>query len=67
MEPKDIIVKWAQKGAELGGCGRMCDGCAFKKGTEANSDEVTTGRAAEILAYEQGVFYCHEFTIRCAG
>jgi hypothetical protein len=38
---------------------KMCDGCAFKKGTEANSSPLTTLVAAESILKEEP-FYCHK-------
>lgn len=54
----DRIASWAQKGAKYGDCGRMCDECAFKKGSAANVEEHNVDAAATALAWE-ATFNCH--------
>jgi hypothetical protein len=58
-DSRSMIAEWAKKGVKYGPCGRMCDDCAFKAGTEANSDEYTAEVAANCAAYEMSVFRCH--------
>lgn len=38
---------------------KMCDGCAFKKGTEANNAPHTVLAAIECVLKDE-VFYCHK-------
>lgn len=38
---------------------RMCDGCAFRKGTEANNHPITVLTAIECVLKEEA-FYCHK-------
>lgn len=38
---------------------RMCDGCAFRKGTDANEDPMTNLTAIECVLKEES-FYCHK-------
>lgn len=38
---------------------KMCDGCAFKKGTEANSHPITALVSIESILKEEP-FYCHK-------
>ncbi len=38
---------------------RMCDGCAFKKGSEANNHPYTVLHATESVLKEEP-FYCHK-------
>jgi len=59
-----MIVKCARKGAEkatLLGCEphKMCNGCAFKPGTEANEDPVVID-ALKCLFEPGKRFMCHE-------
>lgn len=60
VKDSDMISEWAQKGAAFGDCGRMCNDCAFKKGTEANNEEYTTAMAAQAVAFEMSKFVCHK-------
>lgn len=56
----ETLSTLAQKGAALGNLGRMCDSCAFKKGSVTNSSEPhNTAKALECLAYF-GEFNCHK-------
>jgi len=59
MEHNEILAKWAQKGAALGDCGRMCTDCAFKLGTEANSDSFVTDTLVFWQLDTEKPFYCH--------
>jgi len=52
------VVEVARAGAGLGECGKMCSGCAFRPGTEANLDEENIRQAVECIAY-YGTFLCH--------
>lgn len=66
------IREWAQAGAALGDCGKMCNDCAFKVGTAANNDPWTACAALECLVYEMGKFNCHNDDLTdadkpCAG
>lgn len=60
MEASETISKWAMEGAKKGYCGKMCNDCAFKQGTEANKDEYTASVALETVVYEMGTFCCHK-------
>lgn len=57
----EIASDWAQKGAKesKGAHGRMCDQCAFRKGSEANNEEHNVGKALTCLTGE-GKFNCHD-------
>lgn len=69
------IAQWAKDGAAHGDCGRMCNDCAFKKGTDANNDPYVASAALECVVYEMGKFVCHHedngkfirLDIPCAG
>lgn len=52
-----------RKGVKYGDCGRMCDDCAFKLGSDANNDEAALV-AIETQLLSGGGFNCHtpEFT-----
>jgi hypothetical protein len=55
----DLIAKWARNGAATGiDCGKMCDECAFRTGSAAQSEPHNVSAAATALAYE-GIFNCH--------
>ena len=45
--------------AELGACAKMCHGCAFRRGSEANQSAVTTADAEWCLEPGNPVFLCH--------
>lgn len=62
MTPSELIASWAKKGATLGvDCGRMCDDCAFKSGTEANNDEYLMENVAYgAMQNPDAIFYCHK-------
>lgn len=61
MLTSDAMAEWAKKGAKLGDCGRMCDDCAFKKGTSANMDPGTVENFMLWfdLTNPDAKFYCH--------
>lgn len=56
----EILSEWARRGAAKlkGKHGRMCNGCAFRKGTEANNEEHNVQAAAQCLM-GTGRFHCH--------
>jgi hypothetical protein len=57
----DMISTAARKGAELKQLDpsvKMCNDCAFKKGTDANNDPEAVEAAFNCLAYF-GEFNCH--------
>lgn len=59
MESKaDRLSFMAIEGAKLGDCGRMCNSCAFRKGSVTQSEPENIDVAYETLAY-QGLFHCH--------
>lgn len=60
IETKDQLSAFARKGAEHGAIPgvKMCNDCAFKKGTEANNCAVSTEAAMSLLQWE-GTFCCH--------
>jgi hypothetical protein len=69
MSLKELIANAALKGAGMKhqeSFGRMCDDCAFKKGTEANNDEIAVQDAADCLAFT-GTFNCHTGGLEDAG
>lgn len=57
----DKVAAWAKEGAKLGDCGRMCNDCAFKKGTDANRDQGTIENFTYWfdLTSPTAQFYCH--------
>ena len=75
VSDNELIADWAKKGAAFGDCGRMCNDCAFRKGTEANNEEYTAAMAAQAVVYEMSKFVCHKeddgkfirLDIPCAG
>lgn len=62
----DLISGWARKGAKLSDHGRMCDECAFRKGSAAQSEPHNVNAAASCLAY-YGAFNCHKNGYEDAG
>ena len=44
-----LIAKMAQKGAKYGGCGKMCNECAFNLGSAANKEPQNVLKAIVIL------------------
>lgn len=59
METSELLANAAQSGAALGiDCGKMCNDCAFKVGTEANNDGIATEGAFGCIMSD-GDFYCH--------
>lgn len=66
------IVDAAKEGAKVAielGCepGKMCNGCAFKAGTEANNDPIVV-EAMKCLFEPGRQFMCHEREDeQCAG
>lgn len=65
--PGTILADWAQKGAALGDCGRMCHDCAFRVQADVNYYQETVEKAAELLAYGGGTFNCHTADYKDAG
>lgn len=61
MSISNKVAEWAKKGAQLGDCGRMCNDCAFKKGTDANQDQATIENFTYWfdLTSPDAKFYCH--------
>lgn len=59
MTTDEIITIWARKGAARASCGKMCDECAFKRGSVGNRSEISVLDAADAVAYEMSVFHCH--------
>lgn len=62
----NLISSWARKGAKLADHGRMCDECAFRKGSVAQSEPHNVNAAASCLAY-YGAFNCHKNGYEDAG
>lgn len=56
-----IIAEWARRGAKISKSkhGKMCGGCAFKVGTEANNEPHNVEAAAQCLV-GMGKFNCHK-------
>lgn len=54
-----VFQDYANKEAAIKRHGRMCDDCAFKKGSEANSELETLWRVENCLIHESGEFNCH--------
>lgn len=69
----DMLARFAREGASTGKvdaeAGRMCSGCAFKKGTPANGEVPAAKRALEcLMSSGELVFNCHqERDRRCGG
>lgn len=61
MLTSKIVAEWAKEGAKLGDCGRMCNDCAFKAGTNANTDPETIENFVYWfdLSNPDAKFYCH--------
>lgn len=62
----DIISTWAQKGATISEHGRMCNECAFRRGSVAQSEPHNVDAAANALAF-YGQFNCHVNEFEDAG
>src|SRR5262245_26733646 len=54
-------------GGDPSSCGRMCDDCAFKKGTAANTEAETLLKMESALIYEIASFNCHTDKLQDAG
>lgn len=66
MPLNKLFIDAARKGAVLAPGDKMCAGCAFRPGTEANSDEEFIEMAAAQIA--QGCnFKCHLIDQDCVG
>ena len=68
----DLLARFAIEGAATGKVdtekGRMCSGCAFKKGTPANGEQPAARRALEcLLSSGELVFNCHQDRDRRCG
>lgn len=61
-----ILSDAAKKGAKIGNCGRMCNDCAFKSGTDANND-VAAVEAAIYALCGGAIFHCHNPDFTDAG
>ena len=53
-----FISSVARKGAEIENCGKMCNECAFREGSEANKEIWTIAKAEHALLNELP-FNCH--------
>lgn len=62
----NLFINAARKGAKMGFLGRMCNGCAFKPGTEANDDDEFIETSAMHMASGCG-FKCHLEDKECTG
>lgn len=67
MSLNNLINEWARKGAAIKPLGRMCNDCAFKKGTPANNDDHTADVASQCVAFGLGEFVCHTPDFKDAG
>lgn len=68
LQPLNItIADWAQKGAQIGDCGKMCHDCAFRIQPDINYYSKTVDAAAELLAYGGGHLNCHTSDYQDAG
>ena len=61
----ELLARFAIEGASTGKIdsqrGRMCPGCAFKKGTPANGELPAARRALEcLMSPGELVFHCHQ-------
>lgn len=68
---KHYISETAKKGAAMGAGGKMCNDCAFKKGSEANNDEDAVEAAVHCILHG-AQFNCHTIPgvdagRKCAG
>lgn len=64
-----LLTLLAKRGAERskGKHGKMCNGCAFKEGTEANNDQIVF-TAADCISGCPHLFHCHEHEDqKCVG
>jgi hypothetical protein len=53
------FAEYASKGAKIKRCGRMCNDCAFRKGSEANTEAETLMKVESALIYGMAEFNCH--------
>lgn len=70
MALNKLIATWALEGAEKckGKHGPMCNDCAFKTGSDANTnDESAVDLAAAAVAYGMAKFNCHTKDFKDAG
>ena len=58
MEESLLLTEAARKGAMKGNCGRMCNDCAFRTGSDANNDLNAVYAALDSLMRE-AEFHCH--------
>lgn len=58
-ETNEVVALFAQRGAKLGDCGKMCSECAFKLNSPANLEEQNADAALESLSVPGAVFHCH--------
>lgn len=54
-----VFAEYASKGAKIKRHGRMCNDCAFRKGSEANTEAETLIKVETALIYEMAEFNCH--------
>ncbi len=71
MNNSERLAFMAKEGAKISQHGSMCNGCAFKSGTDANLEVHNVRSAMECVAYT-GTFYCHVVSANdpikiCAG
>lgn len=61
LKLNEVIAEWARRGAQAlkGKHGKMCNGCAFRKGSEANGEQHNVDAAAQCLM-GNGKFHCHD-------
>lgn len=62
-----ILAEWAQKGAALGDCGKMCHDCAFRVQPDINHYSETVESALDLLAHGGGSMNCHTSDYEDAG
>jgi hypothetical protein len=55
----EVIAVFAQRGAKLGNCGRMCSECAFRLGSAANLEEHNAEAALQASLLPGYKFHCH--------
>lgn len=55
----ETFAKYASEGAKIKRHGRMCNDCAFRKGSEANTEPETIMKVEHALIYGMAEFNCH--------
>lgn len=66
MAINQLFIDAARKGAAMAPGDKMCSGCAFRPGTEANRDGEFIEFAASQIAHGCG-FKCHIKDQECVG